>query len=238
MVNRFIVIAMLLSVSAWSHSSSILEFEGRAYDAKTDKFIYLEKHRVTLDSEGNYASSDVQYVDEKGDVFAAKQVNYEFSRTAPSFSFHDYRNDTRVEVKNQQQRIKLISKNGAAEITKSLPVSEEKGLVVDAGFDRFIYENWDRLLNQRDVSFAFLAISRAMFVNLDVSETRRTEESVVYTVKPSNFFLSLLVEPIELTYSINSQRLVQFEGLTNIAKSEGGRVTDDNYVAVIRYQYF
>lgn len=234
---RTLMFAILLSLSGLSHSSSILEFEGRAYDAETEQFLYLEKHTITLDQEGNYASSHVQYLDEKGDVFASKEVSYDANPTAPSFTFFDFRTDSQISVENKVESIKLTSKVGSIETIKNVNVEIPTGLVVDAGFDRFIYENWEKLLQNEDISFAFLAISRAMFVSLDVSEKSRTNDSVVYLVEPSNFFLSLLVDPIELTYNIESQRLTRFQGLTNIAKSKDGKVQSDNYVAVIQYEY-
>lgn len=235
---RVLMFAFLLSLSGVAYSSNILEFEGRAYDAETEQFLYLEKHTITLDQEGNYASSSVQYLDEKGDVFASKKVSYDANPTAPSFTFFDYRTDSQISVQNKVESIKLTSKVGSIETIENVNVEKPSGLVVDAGFDRFIYENWENLLQNKDISFAFLAISRAMFVSLDVSEKSRSNDSIVYVVEPSNFFLSLLVDPIELTYNIESQRLTRFQGLTNIAKSKDGKVQSDNYVAVIQYKYF
>lgn len=235
---RTVVCCLLLFLSGFVNSSNTFEFQGRAYDAKTDQFLYLEKHKVILDEEGNYESSRVQYIDEKGELFASKQVSYEASLTAPSFTFFDYRTDSQVTVQNRVKSIKLTSKTGSTETTQDVDIARPSGLVVDAGFDRFIYENWEYLLQNKDVSFAFLAISRAMVVSLDVKEKNRMNDSVVLVVEPSNFFLKLLVDPIELTYNIDSQRLTRFEGLTNIAKSTNGKVQDDHYVAVIQYEYF
>lgn len=235
---RTLALSCLILISGFSHGNNILQFEGRAYDAQTEQFIYLEKHTITLDKEGNYASSSVQYLDDKGDVFASKQVSFEENPIAPSFTFFDYRTNSGVSVQNKVESIKLTFKLGAIETTENLNIERASRWVVDAGFDRFIYENWETLLQNKDISFAFLAISRAMFVNLDVREKKRTSDSVVYVVEPSNFFLNLLVDPIELTYHIESQRLTRFEGLTNIAKSKDGRVQGDNYIAVIHYEYF
>ncbi|UZE97774.1 hypothetical protein [Alkalimarinus alittae] len=235
---RTLAFSFLISISGFSHGNNILQFEGRAYDAETEQFIYLEKHTITLDKEGKYASSSVQYLDDNGDVFASKQVSFEANSIAPSFTFIDHRTNSEISVQNKVESIKLTSKLGAIETTESVNIETTNGLVVDAGFDRFIYENWETLLQNKDISFAFLAISRAMLVNLDVKEKSRTTESVVYVVQPSNFFLSLLVDPIELTYHIESQRLTRFEGLTNIAKRKDGRVQGDNYIAVIQYEYF
>ncbi len=234
---RTLALAFLLSLAGVGHSTNILEFEGRAYDAETEQFLYLEKHTITLDKEGNYASSSVQYLDEKGDVFASKSVSYEASLIAPSFTFFDYRTDRQISVQNKVGSIKLTSKTGLIETIKNVDVEKASGLVVDAGFDRFIYENWENLLKNKDISFAFLTISRALLVSIDVREKSRTNDSVVYLVEPSNFLLSLLVDPIELTYNIESQRLTRFQGLTNIAKSKNGKVQSDNYVAVIQYKY-
>lgn len=228
---------LLFALASVAQGNNILEFQGNAYDPETSQLIYIEKHRVLLNQEGRYLSSTVEYQTPKGVLFAEKQVDYADSLIAPSFTFNDFRVDRKVSVVRGDQSIYLNSDNGASETTKKVAVEASKPVVVDAGFDRFIYENWQRLLETKDLSFAFLAIPRAKLVNLDVIEKTRTKDTVVYRITPSNFFYRLLVDPIELTYDLKNKQLLRFEGLTNIAKSENGKVKDDNYVAVINYRY-
>lgn len=228
---------LLFTLASAVQGNNILEFQGNAYDPETRQLIYIEKHRVLLNQEGRYLSSTVKYQTPNGALFAEKQVDYSGSSIAPSFTFIDFRMDSRVSVVRGDQSIYLNSENGARETTRKVAVDVSKPVVVDAGFDRLIYENWQRLLESKDLSFAFLAITRAQLVNLDVIEKARTKDTVVYRITPSNFFFRLLVDPIELTYDLKNKQLLRFEGLTNIAKSENGKVKDDNYVAVINYRY-
>ena len=237
MVIKYLLSSLMLLLSCSSVASNILQFEGKAYNPETSQLIYTEKHRITLDDNGEYVEGVVEYVNAEGDVFAAKNISYDASPVAPSFTFYDYRTNHQVEVGRDNQKISLLSKQGSDEKRDLVDISSEEKVVVDAGFDRFIYYNWDKLIDQKGASFAFLAISRAMLVDLDINETSKDGETITYKVQPSNFILSLLVDPIELTYDAKTQRLLRFEGLTNIPKSLNGSVQDENYVAVIQYHY-
>ncbi len=124
------------------------------------------------------------------------------------------------------------------------------GLVSDAGFDRFIAENWQVLVDDRDsIGFDFAVPSRAQSVPMTIApldsktcadkvlggvpDTIAGEVATDYCFKLTarNWIVAQVLRPIYLTYDVD-QRLSVFRGLSNIrgAKNERLRV-------LINYQY-
>lgn len=231
---RIYSLVILIALTSVAHANNIIKFQGKAYDTETNQHIYTEKHQVTVNQKGQYLKSFVEYIDPEDVIFATKDVSYLKSRLAPSFTFSDLRTDSTITVEPNIQTISLTSEEGTLDSVEMVLMDTTQDVVVDSGFDRFIYNNWTSLLETKKLSFPFLAINRALLVDLQVTEKSRSASRVVYEVEPTNFFFRLIVDPIELTYNLDTKRLLRFKGVTNILNTN----ENDNYIAVIEYQYF
>jgi hypothetical protein len=221
-----------------TYADQLLSFEGKAIDPKTSVLLYIENHQVVLNNTGDYLSSVVTYINPDGDIFAKKTLDYRKNPLAPDMIFYDKRSDERTSVvlnaDGTYLEISIETKNS----TKLSKVKLDEALVVvDAGFDRLIESRWSSLIKEKELKFSFLAITRAQLVNFEVVEEKVSDSSVTIALNPRNFFINLLVEPIILVYDINNQRLLSFEGLTNIERYKDGKRTEENYVARIDYRY-
>jgi hypothetical protein len=214
-----------------------LVFQGKAYDPSSGQLLYTEKYQMQVDKKGHYLNASVQYVNPKGKLFATKQVDYSLSLTAPSIYFRDLRNDHSVEVKYNSPQLWLKYFNKQQERSVRLTTDPDEKVVIDAGFDQFVQQHWQQLLEGRTLSFEFLAISRAKLIGFKITQVAQKKDRAILQIYPRNFFLGLVLRPIELTYQISTKRLLEYNGLTNIAKVVNGKVQDDNYVARIEYSY-
>lgn len=244
-VYVFLVLVTLLCLlqvfSTSAMAEQLLRFEGRALDQKSQALLYVEKHAVTMNDDGRYLTAQVEYIDPNGQVFASKMVDYSQSQFTPDFSFNDLRSDQRINVSLVDQlssepmlRIMMQSKG---EQQESRVEVEDSATIVDAGFDRFIFENWAALRSAKKMDFSFLAITRAQLINFEVVEKDTEAGRVILELHPRNFFISLLVKPITLEYDKLTKRLMSFKGLSNIEQYKDGRPTNKNYLADIYYQY-
>lgn len=213
-------------------------FVGRAYDPLTGDLLYIERYQVTFDERGAHRNSLVEYINPDGTPFAVKQVRYDGVATAPSITFKDYRDNNEIRVESGLSRTTVaIRENGETNVSLiAAPV--DMSMVIDAGFDQFLQQNWDRLQNKDPVPFAFLAMARRSWINFSVEMIAATDEQVQFTIAPQNFFIRLLVDPINLTYDATTRRLLRFEGITPIEKSQSGQAASGNIVARIEYEYF
>lgn len=171
---------------------------GSAYGVDDGELRYREIHQCSADGE----RCTVEYRDPSGDMFARKVVDYADSLQAPSLEMQDLRHGETVRVKGEA----------------------EGELVIDAGFDHYVRQRWEQLVKGDTLSFPFLVAGRDKPLQMKASKAASEgcpQERVCFTVALDNWLLSRLLPPIRLEYDAESQRLLQFKGVSNIRDAEG-----------------
>jgi hypothetical protein len=182
---------------------------GNAYDKSTGYFLYSENHFCEEDR----LQCTVKYLDSYGLMFAMKQLDYRESSLSPSLVMTDYRLDVETRV----------------------PATEQNGLVVDAGFDNFVRSIWEVLDAGDKAKFPFLVAGfdkPIKMIALQSAATDCTTTQLCLEIKLDSWFLGMLVDPIELSYSRTDKRLRRFSGVSNIKNEEGESLNVN-----IQYQY-
>lgn len=108
-----------------------------------------------------------------------------------------------------------------------------KSLVIDAGFDDYVRENWSTLMTGESLSFAFLPAGRSRPVSMRIKrvglvecndrfgDSLDTRTSECLELRPGAFFARAIINPIYLHYTSKNQRLLGYHGLTNIKSDKG-----------------
>lgn len=208
-------------------------FVGKAYDKQSGELIYTEQHTINVDNSGAPVSGNVVYSQANGEALAIKKLSYGKMPFSPSFQFDDQRLSKTLEVQVEVDR--LLIRNAEGEASVEMP--DDKPAVVDAGFNYFMQQSLPELKQGKTLSLAFLAVGRAEFYGFEVSRERQTEKTITIKLAPSAWVLSMLVDPIFLTYDLQSSRLLRYEGLGNIEQVKNGKGLDENYVVRIEYEY-
>lgn len=213
---------LLLALAANESAAGLSYEEGLARNPDNKQAIYTEHHWIRS-NEATPLERLVIYRCMDGTAFARKRVNYQPSAQAPAFEFVDSRKGY-VEglryIKNQaalwyRSPGKLPEKNSV------LPV---QNLVADAGFNEFIRINWQKLRTGTALPIRFAVPTRLQAYKFNLKQTKDTlfggVPAVTYQLKLSGL-LSLLAEPIEVTYDKSSRRLLRFQGLSNLRDDSG-----------------
>lgn len=230
-----IFLSLSVFASTTGHATSVLLFEGTAYDINTKDVLYKEQHTITLNERDQYKATAVTYLDSSGEVFAKKTLDFSHDLMSPLVDFEDTRVGISVKVSKEDNGLSVRYKSAsdsASGIVKRVPM-----MVVDAGFDQMLLQYWDVLLNNERLEFEFLAPTRAQLISFSLTPTFQNDAIIGFSLAPSNFFLRLLVDPIKLTYDKLTKRILIYEGLTNIEKTKQGKATGDYYIARIEYHY-
>lgn len=214
-----------------------LKFSGHAYSLDGSQLLYVEHHAIESDLDHNRTTSHVRYHYPNGAVFAKKQLTYDASGFFPDFTFLDDRNDSILFVKKVDETIKIQQGNKHSPSSDTLAIANQGVMIADAGFDVFMVKHWDELVTGTTKHVEFLAPTRNMFVTFEIKRTFINENTIGFNLAPDNFFIGLLVDPIQLEYDLKTGRILSYKGLTNIEKGIQGNMTGENYVAHIRYQY-
>ena len=217
-------------VSASSQPSQ--EVIGKAYDLDSGDLLYVERHRYLANK-----THEVRYFDPDGKPFARKVLDYSVSENAPSF---EQRNDLRGEwIKvtddGDELLLKYQEKTGETVFDKRFDLSDD--LLVDAGFDRYVKNNWQALnAGSSDMSIEYLVPSKLTTVGFNVSKVDCLPETpkgaVCFAIAPQSWWISLAVDPIIVAYDVSSRNLLRFNGRGNIASAQGKYQSVD-----IRYEY-
>ena len=179
---------------------------GEAVDPDTGKTLYLEQYFCSDDD----LKCSVFYLRPDDELIATKKLNYQPSLKAPELTFRDFRTDRELSIS---------------------PPGDD--LVVDAGFDNFIRLQWQELTAGKDVVFPFRPVTREEPLTMRAS--RRPDcgdDKLCLEVRLDSWFLGALVDPIQLVYDRDSQRLRRFTGISNL-KNDAGR----SQRVDIRYRY-
>lgn len=215
---------------------------GEARHPKTGELLYCEYHQ---EKENQII---VDYLNEERPI-AQKVLDFSHSLSAPSVSQNDFRHGEVREAKyiSEGNYALLYRPPDSAQsqqlISKSL--APKKDLVIDAGFDFAVRENWDGLIKGNTIKLPFLLPTRLNTMTLSVKEmpiekcykedkaTSMASNNLVCLWGQSNYALiNAFVAPIRLIYDKNNKKLVRFFGRVNITNDKGRSQS-----AIIDYYY-
>lgn len=209
-----------------------VQFTGKAFDMSSGKLLYQEHHKVTLGKENQYQETQVLYTDATGAEFARKQLDFSHALLVPSVYFVDTRSDVTLKIEHDDQNIKVVYQDSRDSLKANIRYRQK--MVVDAGFDQLLLEQWEQVLNGNTIEFEFLAPTRGELIDFSLIPIAQTDKDIEFDLQPSNFLIRLLVDPIKLTYDKKHKRILRYEGLTNI---EDVSKDGDYFVAKIEYEY-
>ena len=215
-----IVVAGLLLTSAPALARVSV---GTAYSLDDERVLYRER-RVQEFRDGELVGSEVEYLTPEGEVFAVKTIRFDSGLTTPEFTFVDYREDFREGALRRGDNVELFSGTGPEPDRRRSELPEAP--VIDAGFDRFIAREFDRLAGGERLAFDFAVPAEQRFVRFQVEKTGELEledgRAIELRMRPANVLLRLLVDPIRMVYD-ERRRLLEFSGISDVRNEEGDR---------------
>lgn len=245
------LLAPVLAISGLTMGSAVhaniqqnnnsFQFVGRAYDPNSEELLYTETHKIQLDEKGEYETAEVLYKDKDGNVFARKQLSYGDDITLPETHFYELDSPFFYKVKNKASKLSVEYQDEQENTYENVAIEDKGFHVVDAGFDRLVSQNWQTLLDGDALTFAFLAVTRSQFFDFrlvkETDKKMQKDGQLVLRLEPSNAILRWILDPAYLSYDLDNKKLLRFTGLTNVRKRPEGQVLDENYIAVIKYDY-
>jgi len=189
---------------------------GEARDPAGGTLLYREYH-LEATSE---PLKVVEYRLPDGALIASKTLLPGMDAAAPAFMQLDLRSGELLSARWQEQALALTHRadEGAAAETRTLAPPAAMPLVIDAGFDAFVRQQWDTLRSGKSIEFGFALPGRKTLVTLRAQETTCADGDglTCFRIEPANALLRLVAEPIELAYRSADQRLAHFHGIANI----------------------
>lgn len=223
MVTRGALFALALLVPALAAAMAEGRvYHGDAFDPRSGNLLYRESHYLFEDDYGR--GRLVLYRCPDGAPFARKHVFYGEQPQAPAFSLRDARVGYREGLRRGELGPEAYVQTGRNEEEKRALIDAVPDMVADAGFDEFVRRYWDVLQRGETLRFPFLVPSRLQVMDFRVRKSGSIGEG---EDRQSLFRLQLgawwafVLPHIDVVYRDHDQRLMRFEGLTNIRSADG-----------------
>lgn len=210
---------------------------GNAYNIKTGKLAYRELFTELNENK----EVQVNYAKPEGVIFARKTLNYATEVFQPSFVLNDERDDEITSAQFDGGRLLLTHGIKGNSQTKTL--YETSKLIIDAGLDAFIQQQWPKLTAGKKIEFdaadaRHLGIEKFVIKEVDASVSPLAYKGAsdnwkYFRVDTANKLSSIFTDPIYYAYDPNGLYLMRYQGRANI-DNENGEAWDVR----IEYEYF
>lgn len=233
-----LITCFLAFASIKSHGSiDVNSYIGKAYDIETNELIYTEFQEEIV-QDGKTMLTTVTYKDPKDNTLVKKSVDFSPGPWQPTFRMEDQRDGYLEGAEWRNDILFVLGRENDQEPLEEEKLESEQPLVIDAGFDLFVRDNWENLLAGQEVEFNFVAPARFDTFEFQVSQAKSTNyrgrQAQVFEMRPTSRFLSFLIGgSIMLTYDQETRRILEYSGLSNIRKDIG----KSNYKVRIEYEY-
>lgn len=231
------VILVLLGYGFSASANDGYAVSGNVYSLKTNKLVYRELFTALNENKEvlvNYARPD-------GVIFARKTLNYSTEVFQPSFSLEDERDDETISAVFDAGRLVLTHRLRGESQSKTL--YETSKLIVDAGLDAFIQQQWVKLTSGKKIEFEaadarHLGTERFVIKEVDASASTLAYKGAAdnwkyFRVDTANKLSSIFTDPIYFAYDPDGRYLMRYQGRANIDSD------DAQYWNVrIEYEYF
>ncbi|MBM9576709.1 hypothetical protein JWG45_06020 [Leptospira sp. 201903070] len=213
-----------LSVSIFGETKK-MHFFGTATDLESGKILYYDHHEEIWEN-GNHSYSRIQYKNPQGKVFAKKKIQFSKNPSIPDFQLDDLR-DGYLEGGTflKSGSAKLFARRNSEKPLEEKTISFSEPASMDGGFDYFVKNNWESLIDGKTIRFRFLVpVERDTFA-FSVFKTKTGEykgkPALFLRMKIDNALFSVFVKPIDMVYDIESRRIMEYKGTSNINDEKG-----------------
>jgi len=217
------------------------DITGIAISHGTGKPLYCEYHYSSPDN----IITTVEYWDDKQQLIVKKKLDFSTGLASPSVDQQDFRHGERRQVSKQSDdwllRYQPANREGVTTPVVDKVLRTKKPIVVDAGFDKIVRQQWDVLVSGKAKVFRFASPIHGRTISLRVKRRQQErclsrqydqQKQICYVIQPQSTLLRWFAKPLALVYDKATRRLLMFSGVVNITSDEGGDLS-----AAVYYQY-
>ncbi|PNV75460.1 hypothetical protein BES34_009245 [Leptospira inadai serovar Lyme] len=220
-----LLLSPILKIRADSTPPRIVRFSGTAYELENGKLLYKDMHEEFWDN-GKHTRSVVQYIDSEGKLFATKRISFLRNRSLPDFNLEDFR-DGYLEGGEFESgtKVRLFARRKKGDPIKEKVVDGGDLSALDGGFDYFVEDHWNELLAGKRITFRIFVPVELDTFRFYVEKTKtgsfKGRPALFLRMRIESSILSVFIKPIDLIYDIESKRIMEYKGTSNINNEKG-----------------
>ena len=216
---------ILLLLLPITETTTNYQSKSYAYDIDTEEFLYNEIH-TDIYSEKSLIRKISKFVDENGELISRRQMIFNNNYSTPDFEIEDFRTGYKEGAYViSPNSVKVFKKESFEEPLEESILNIDGEFVIDGGLTYFFHEKWDKFINDEVISFYFVAPNRLDYYSFQVSKydiiAINNRKGIRLLLEPSSFILQAFVDPVYITYDLNTKEILYYEGVSNVYDSEG-----------------
>jgi hypothetical protein len=221
-VARAAALMSVLMVPLASSGNSLKERVGYAYDSGSGALIYTEHHQEWWNG-GQILRDTVTYRDAQGRIIGEKHVHFRNRENAPEFVLRNIRTGHSEAAKMDSDEVEVSFRRSQGEPEKKKTMDLPDSAIVDAGFDRFVENNWEALIQGEAFVQPFLVPSRLQFIDFRIVriDDGSDPDRVTFEMAVDSALLRFIVPAIAVVYSTRDRSLVEYDGVSNLRDARG-----------------
>ena len=213
---------MLASSFAYA-DEAMRERVGYAYAAGSGSLLYSEHHQEWWKG-GRILRDTVTYRDADGNIIGEKHVDFRTRERAPGFLLRNIRtghSEGAAAAAEDKLEVSFRRNQGAPLKKEALNLPENA--IVDAGFDRFVENNWEALMRGETFVRPFLVPSRLQFIDFRIRrvDNESEPERATFEMATDSALLRLFAPAIRVIYDTRNRTLLEYDGVSNIRNGQG-----------------
>ncbi|MEO0367808.1 MAG: hypothetical protein AAF197_03375 [Pseudomonadota bacterium] len=192
---------------------------GRAFDIDTRVALYREEHRFAQSNSNERMQT--LYITTDEEVIGERVVEFEDGRVQ-NYSLSQPQIDFAESVARSEQGLDIKANKYGTIIDEFVNYPNARDIIIDAGFNKLIERNWDKLIAGDKIKFPFASTGRVDVVNLQLKRVAKDDEilaadnRVRFEMNIANPLLRLLLAPVSIEYYADIKQVARYRGISNI----------------------
>jgi hypothetical protein len=217
------LIVMVLVTGSTNYVKS--NYSSSAFDLNSGKFLYKEYHEEKY-SEKKILESITEYRNPQNNLLSRRVMIFKDDLTKPKFELKDFRSGyiEGSEVLSNNEVKVYTRKDNKSDVEEKI-LNPEEPFVIDGGLTYFFIKNWNRLMNNETVEFNFIAPAKLDYFRFRVSKNSIINiggrKGMQLKLEINSFILRAFVDPIYITYDLETQKILHYKGISNINNDQG-----------------
>lgn len=225
MKTTLLLLATLLPGVALADETT-LKLYGYAYDLKSNAYLYTEVHRQRVSGE-HWLGGTIDYYTAAGAPLAHKSLDFSADEFVPLYrldipALGYFEAITRVGA----DRIGMERCSGTGKPVEKDDIEHKLPMAADSGFHTLLRAHFAELMAGTEFKFR-LGVAGSLdafkFKARRIDDTTFEGKPAVRFRVAADSMLSLIADPLELTYDAAQRKLLEFRGISNIHDPASGK---------------
>lgn len=222
---------LILSFVSFAQAQTVT-FSGRAEDSD-GKPAYFEKHEIVY-KDDKVLNSKTTYLKSKTDTDPIAELvsDYSKSKYLPEYSFTDFRTKHKEGIRIVDAKLQAFSDEKTSDLDAASDPNQKLKSIGGQGFHYFIQDFLESFKESENKVVKFILPAKLRDFPFRIVLKGRDDNKTLLRFEPDQWIIRMLAPHMDVTYSNNEKRLLEYRGPSNVF-DEKGNIQN----VVIQYDY-